>query len=119
MSNQEIRDYNKTLKERKSVVVNRETGGYIYLLACSTGHYKIGKAINVEKRVGQHLRSYPVKLEIVHVMRVANMTRCERFLLDLFEEKRLQGEWFSLSRDHVDWIKLLNGESLEKLAETK
>lgn len=90
--------------------------GYIYLLSSDNGKYKIGKTTDVERRLNEHLRIHPLKLNVLHVVKVREYSKCERYLLNHFSNKRLQGEWFDLTKDDISWIRSLRSQSLESLA---
>lgn len=119
-SMEEIEDYNANVDSARSAALESSKPvdrGVIYLLQSNVGYYKIGKSMNLDRRVGQHLRNYPVSLDVIHVVPVLRMTRCELYLLSLFAEKKMQGEWFLLSDDDVAWICSLDTFALESLVE--
>lgn len=115
VSDDDIEAYNDQVSEKIKSKPLPPQAGYIYLIESSIGYYKIGKAINVEVRRGQHLRDYPLQLTIAHAIHVEDRHRAERYLLNLFADKQLQGEWFKLSEDDVRWIMSLSGEELSIL----
>lgn len=120
MSMDDIDDHNRSVdSSRESAVKASKCNdrGVIYLLRSNVGYFKIGKSINLDRRVGQHLRDYPVSLDVIHVIHVMRMTKCETHLLSLFADKRLQGEWFELSPDDVTWICSLGTFELESLVD--
>jgi hypothetical protein len=89
--------------------------GYIYLLKASNGFFKIGRAINVEKRLIGHRRMYPLEINVLHTVYVTDMVRTESYLLKRFEDYKMQGEWFLLEPDHVDFICSLTSEELNQI----
>jgi hypothetical protein len=89
--------------------------GYIYLLKASNGFFKIGRAANVEKRLNNHKRMYPLEIEVLHTVYVADTVRTESYLLKRFEDYKLQGEWFLLEREHVDFICQLTTDKLNQI----
>lgn len=118
ISDEQIFNYNVEVR-RNNIAKKQKSGkhrGYIYLLRSSVGFYKIGRAVDVDKRVREHLRSYPIEIHAIHVIEVDDAVRCESFLLKMFKDKRKQGEWFSLGKDEIDWIVSLSSEQLESLA---
>lgn len=90
--------------------------GVIYLLKSNIGFFKIGKSRDLERRVGEHLRNYPVSLDVIHVVIVEEMTKCESYLLSVFSDRKMQGEWFALTSEDVEWICGLDADSLETLS---
>ena len=122
VSDEEIDAYNEVAAKRNAAKAQGSYGdeddglGYIYLLSSSVPNtYKIGKAIDVENRLKGHLRNYPIEIRIEHTVWVHNRTKAETYLLKLFADKKLQGEWFQLTHDDVDWIKSLDSKQLTKL----
>lgn len=108
----DIERYNASIQKKERNIVPSASAGYLYLLRSNVGYYKIGRTINVDVRVGQHLRDYPVTLDVVHVVVVPDMIRYESWLLSKFSDRKMQGEWFSLSDDDVNWIKSLDEEAI-------
>lgn len=89
-----------------------EGAGYIYLLRSDNGYYKIGKTVDIDKRVKEITREYPVFIQRIHYFKTGQMTKVESFLHKLFSEFKLQGEWFRLQKGHLDYILSFNsGES--------
>lgn len=108
ISMDDIEDRNRKIRRQKQALdgipSDKPSPGVIYLLASNVGYYKIGKSSNLSRRIGEHLRNYPVSLDVIHVIQVLNMSRCEGYLLSLFADKKLQGEWYALNSDDVEWI---------------
>lgn len=70
-----------------------------------TGHYKIGRSDSPTKREAT-LLSQKSSIELIfHTKAVA---RFERSLHNLFEEKRVRGEWFELDEFDIQLIKDLS-----------
>lgn len=90
--------------------------GFIYLLDGSNGCFKIGRAADVDKRLGQHMREFPLKISLIHTIATADMVLGEAFLLSKFSGKKAQGEWFFLDNDEICWIHSLDGHKLDSLA---
>ncbi len=78
--------------------------GYVYLLSALTGHYKIGRSVHVPTRSTAISMQMPFPVTILHTIPVSNMAWAERQLHDRFQDCRVHGEWFALSREHVQWI---------------
>ena len=87
------------------------TSGFVYFFrlhvypdpwACP---YKIGKSISVPKRESQLGIMLPYPIELVHCIHSPNMHNLERYIHSMFAEFHMRGEWFSLSREAVEWLK--------------
>lgn len=91
--------------------------GFIYFLKASNGCHKIGRAIDVDKRLKGHLRMFPLQIEIVHTVKVQDMVKSETFLLKMFSGEKLQGEWFLLSDEQANWICSLTPELLDAMVQ--
>lgn len=115
VSIEDVDAYNARVKSQIIATGANPQMGHIYLLSSSVGYYKIGKAIDVEFRLRQHLRDYPIRIEIVHTISCPNMSQAESFLLSTFSDQRVQGEWFSLTADDVAWVKSIDEAELSKL----
>jgi hypothetical protein len=82
--------------------------GYAYLMADSTGLYKIGHSKDPSSRVKSVTsRANPVTL----ICQIAsdNAVYLEYELHERFHDERVSGEWFALTPDCVDYIKSLSG----------
>lgn len=82
------------------------TEGYVYLIWSQYG-YKIGKAVNVQKRTKLFEVKLPFPIRVEHYARFSDYTQAERSLHLHFHEKRMEGEWFSLDESDVAFIKTL------------
>ena len=70
---------------------------YTYIIYDETrGIFKIGKSKNVKKRFKQ-LRTGNLDISLVLVI----LEDHEKYLHQLFNEKRYKGEWFLLNRDDL------------------
>jgi len=74
--------------------------GYVYLYK-SDKHYKIGKTANSERRDREIKLQLPFKAEKVHEILTDDIDGIEKYWHERFKEKRLNGEWFGLSRSDV------------------
>lgn len=74
--------------------------GFVYFI--STGQFiKIGKAIDLKKRLAQLQTSSPRRLTLVHVIECADMDAIERHYHQRFADRRAVGEWFKLTQKEV------------------
>ncbi len=74
--------------------------GYVYLLKAGPW-YKIGKTVSLHDRFTQLVTQLPFAIELTGYIRTTSMTACESKYHKQFSEKRLNGEWFSLTDDDV------------------
>jgi hypothetical protein len=81
--------------------------GFIYLLS-GGGYYKIGLTTDVDRRISEISPKLPFEVELIHVIQADDMTKAESYLHERFSDKRVNGEWFRLSSDDVEWIKGLD-----------
>lgn len=88
-----------------------DNAGYVYLIYSSTEHYKIGFSKDPRKRHKTFVDSFGVKLpisvELVHIIETNDMRKLETQLHERYKHKRVNGEWFSLDKPDVDYIKAL------------
>lgn len=80
--------------------------GYVYILKYGL-HYKIGKANVVKNRLRQLWTQMPEESELIHTMTAINPLVAENYLHSLFDEKRVNGEWFALTDIDLTWLKTL------------
>jgi hypothetical protein len=82
--------------------------GYVYLIqGLNTPYYKIGKTNNLEDRITIFNVKLPMLIEFICVIKAANRHKTESFLHQRFADKRIDGEWFNLGVDDVEYIKEL------------
>ena len=82
-----------------------EVSGCVYIIKSLNGLHKIGfsndvirRMLEIEKNRGDD------KLELVHTIRTKNTRLTESLLHAKFRDKRIEGEWFDLSADDIEWI---------------
>lgn len=71
---------------------------YTYIIE-SQGYHKIGKAVDVLKRINGYKTHNPV-FKIILILGFD----CERYLHRKFLNKRFRGEWFTLNDIDIAWI---------------
>jgi hypothetical protein len=76
--------------------------GYIYLVGGNNA-YKIGKSKDVPSRLRSFLQ-LPFKTRLIHTIPTSDMVWAENYLHRTFAHCRLNGEWFDLAPQEVDWI---------------
>lgn len=84
-----------------------ETKGFVYLLQSPSRAYKIGRTRNPEDRIRTFSIKLPFEVEYISVVETLDMYQLEKDLHLKFEAKRINGEWFNLSAEDIEYIKLL------------
>ena len=74
--------------------------GFVYLIK-SGRHFKIGKANSVDARHRQLKIQLPQAAEVVHRIKTDDPYGIESYWHRRFADKRLNGEWFTLSAEDV------------------
>ncbi len=80
------------------------TEGYIYVLRSEAGHYKIGKAIDPFSRSKTIGTQHAYKIDLIYIALCLDYTRVERYLHQALSSYRMNGEWFDLPADKVEWL---------------
>lgn len=103
---------NSTLEKYKNVDEQGEEGtergihGWVYLIKHgSRNQYRIGKATNLLRRLGQNRIELPEIAIPIHSIETADITGVETYWLNHFKSKRLNGDWFNLNRADVNEFK--------------
>ena len=79
--------------------------GYVYLLQADSGHFKIGRSKNPKSRIKTFGVQLPFEVEYIAVIPSGNMNQLETELHAKYQDKRVNGEWFDLSSEDVEYIK--------------
>ena len=98
----------KATTDSDSAVVGASLAlGYVYLMK-SGDHYKIGKSEDIERRVKEVRTQMPESLVLVHTIKTDDTSGIEQYWHKRFQNQRLNGEWFKLSRADVSAFKKRN-----------
>lgn len=87
--------------ERLPSLERRE--GFVYLMA-SEGEYKIGKAVDIERRRKRLELELQRDIEVLHAIHCDDYSQAEWDLHKRFADKRTHGEWFDLDPDDIEWF---------------
>lgn len=81
--------------------------GYVYVLKSDNPEfsYKIGKSQGVEKRREALEKQMKMKLQLIHTFPADDYTLAENALHRQFADRLINGEWFDLTPEDVDYIK--------------
>lgn len=82
--------------------------GFVYLILAENGLYKIGKTLDVKKRMVPFSVHFPMKWEIDTIIETYDYHLLEAFLHEMFNYRRVIGEWFGLNEYEVGLIRCLN-----------
>lgn len=86
----------------KIVAGQHPASGYVYCLSDQLGHYKIGYSRQLNSRIKQLSTQPPFSIELIAAHLVYDMRQYEAALHWVFQQKRLRGEWFSLTPEDVE-----------------
>ncbi|MCU7997419.1 MULTISPECIES: GIY-YIG nuclease family protein [unclassified Shewanella] len=80
--------------------------GFVYVIESEYG-FKIGKTINIKNRTKLFSVKLPFEIKLIHYAEFDDYSSAEREMHLHFSNKRLEGEWFDLDKDDIDYIKTL------------
>ena len=70
----------------------------------SMGLYKIGQTKNIENRLSDIRTSNPHGVQLLEYTKVECAEKVEEKYHDIYDEKRVSGEWFNLSKSELDEV---------------
>ncbi len=93
----------------KSIPISKKIdhSGYVYLIKSERGMYKIGRSKGPKGRIKTLEVKLPFEIEPICLIPTQNANRLEKQLHYRFESKRIDGEWFALTEEDVQYIKSL------------
>jgi hypothetical protein len=97
----------KSTLPRKSQLASkpRDDTDYVYLIRMGRKLiFKIGKTNDPQGRLASLQTASPYKLKLEHVFKADNATAAEETLHRYFDEKRMAGEWFQLSKEERETL---------------
>lgn len=94
-------------KERKQAKQSssKTTNGFVYLIQSPTGYYKIGRTKDPNDRIATFSVKLPFEVEYVCVIQTSDMYSLETILHNRYAKQRVNGEWFQLTPEDVEYIK--------------
>ncbi len=75
----------------------------VYFISYAEGPIKIGRAIDIRRRINAIQTSLPYKVQVLGV--VMGPVGHEKWLHDRFRTYKLRGEWYSRNAELLDFIK--------------
>lgn len=72
--------------------------GWIYVLDDGQGHYKIGRTNSLDGRMKRLKIQLPFAVTIAYACEVDDPVAAEKYLHQLFADRRMNGEWFALGK---------------------
>lgn len=107
----------------KSFRAVRSNEGYVYILQVEgQPYYKIGCATNPLVRMRELQCASPRPMMLIHTIRAENMCKLERQFHLHYQDKRVQGEWFSLSQRDINALRaieeIISVEMIDVIMET-
>jgi len=79
-------------------------GGHVYLLSSKELGFKIGRTIDVGRRLQELIQTLDTQIEVVCSGWFDDCAMAEMSLHEYFRDKRKSGEWFALSESDVEYI---------------
>lgn len=80
--------------------------GYVYFLkSLEDNIYKIGYSTNLNKRLDKITPKLPFEVKLAYKIKHNKVYRLEQYLHKKFADKRLNGEWFKLDANDIEYIK--------------
>ena len=87
-------------------VLTGKAPGYVYFVQeYMTGSFKIGKTKHIDRRMNVYNVKLPFENKLIFLIKTADHHQTELAFHRHFSDKRLEGEWFNLTRDDLAWIK--------------
>lgn len=80
--------------------------GWLYVVKCQD-RYKIGRTIDLNRRLLELTKQVPFPLSLVHKSHHADINTIERSVHTKYEDQNIMGEWFKLTEGDLEWLKTL------------
>lgn len=83
--------------------------GYVFFVQDQqTGNFQIGRTTQIDKRNNKFSVNLPFKNELIYLVKSGNHHQMEAAFHDYFTNKRVQGEWYTLSSEDLTWLRTGN-----------
>ncbi|MBN3555767.1 GIY-YIG nuclease family protein [Fictibacillus nanhaiensis] len=83
--------------------------GYVFFVQDhQTGNFQIGKTTQLDKRNNRFTVNLPFKNELIYLVKSGNHHQTEAAFHDYFTNKRVHGEWYTLSSEDLTWLRTGN-----------
>ncbi|MQR94382.1 hypothetical protein EJV22_04225 [Fictibacillus phosphorivorans] len=83
--------------------------GYVFFAQNQqSGNFQIGKTTHIDKRMNGFTVNLSFKNELIYLVKSGNHHQTEAALHDYFTNKRVQGEWYTLSSEDLTWLRTGN-----------
>lgn len=79
----------------------------VYLIKEEHGLTKIGYTVDIIRRFKLLQQGMPYKIELLYYRKINTAQKMEKTLHKLFKNKRKKGEWFYLTIEDIDKIKII------------
>lgn len=77
--------------------------GYVYILQGGR-YYKIGKTNNLTRRIAEISPKLPFETSLIHAIETDDANRLEAILHNKYTSKQVNGEWFDLDWEDIQWL---------------
>lgn len=99
-------DQNELDRITNSPDIEGKAPGYVYFVQeHMNGTFKIGKTKHIEKRMNLFNVKLPFENQLVFLIKSGNHHQTEVAFHKHFSQKRAEGEWFTLDKADITWIK--------------
>lgn len=78
---------------------------FVYFIRESHGLVKIGKTVDIRRRISSLSSILPYNIEPILVIETPKADLLETYLHQFFIDKRVKGEWFDLSENDIEVVK--------------
>lgn len=110
--NKETKRFNHHINKSKEWK-NSGTSGWVYILEGEES-YKIGRSKDPWKRQNQIGIKLPFEVELIYTTYSLHHKELEKSLHERFNDKRLNGEWFDLEDEDIEFIKTVTSSRFDQ-----
>lgn len=100
----------KAVEKAKAV---KDVSGFVYVMKSGT-HYKIGMTSRQSGRINEIKVLFPI-VKLIHQIACSDAKKVEVYLHKKYKKQRITHEWYSLTREDVQWFKSLKDYELDNL----